>query len=606
MAMMRWVLAAAVLLGALALRPGAVGATDAVVSAPCGEAEFDAALAVVQSSGGGTITFDCDGAATITFTAQKEITSEVRIDGAGQITLSGGDATRHFWVYPGGRLSLERIVLADGHGTDGLAGAIFVEGGGTLHLTGSTLRGNRSEYAGAVYLHSAEQPASATITNSSLVENEAYDGSAGALYVEGGVRDSDLGASVTITDSLLADNVATGSGGAILIAGGYYDQASGGVVTVTNSELLRNTAGSSGGAIVVEGGSFDDSTGASLTVVASTLAGNSAESVGGAIYIDGGTFENSTGGAVEIRRSTLSGNRSFGAGGAIYAHGGRRDLARGGTLSLKNSTVSGNEATNRGGGLYVLGGTESGTSGGEVQILASTITANNSLGNLGDGLYIDPRAQAPQVTLRLSIVAENDTAAGGVDCQGPVLSNGRNLDSDNTCQLFRVHDVPGGEADLGPLADNGGPTLTHRPGANSDALDAGPETCMEIDQRELARPAGAACDIGAVEVQPVEPVTLCVDRFTGRVLAESSAGCDPAVTYEVVIPNAAPQTFCIDPFTAALTHAATGTCPPSRTPHVIPDDGDLLTCVHTFTGEHCVVSSHSQCSPVEEPFTIPA
>ncbi|MBE2238007.1 MAG: hypothetical protein IAE81_09475, partial [Caldilineaceae bacterium] len=55
---------------------------NAVVAAPCGEAEFIAALNTVQSSGGGTITFAC-GIASIPFTTFKNISSNVVIDGAG-------------------------------------------------------------------------------------------------------------------------------------------------------------------------------------------------------------------------------------------------------------------------------------------------------------------------------------------------------------------------------------------------------------------------------------------------------------------------------------------------------------------------------------------
>jgi len=56
---------------------------------------------------------------------------------------------------------------------------------------------------------------------------------------------------------------------------------------------------------------------------------------------------------------------------------------------------------------------------------------------------------------------------------------------------------------LGPLADNGGPTLTHMLLSGSPAIDAG--QCINgvtTDQRGLPRFQGTACDIGAVERQP--------------------------------------------------------------------------------------------------------
>ena len=61
---------------------------------------------------------------------------------------------------------------------------------------------------------------------------------------------------------------------------------------------------------------------------------------------------------------------------------------------------------------------------------------------------------------------------------------------------------------LGPLGDNGGPTLTHLPRLGSPALDQGSLACPPADQRGVARPQGAACDLGAVERQAAD-----VDMF---------------------------------------------------------------------------------------------
>jgi LPXTG-motif cell wall-anchored protein len=59
---------------------------------------------------------------------------------------------------------------------------------------------------------------------------------------------------------------------------------------------------------------------------------------------------------------------------------------------------------------------------------------------------------------------------------------------------------------LGPLQDNGGPTLTRLPLAGSPAIDAGDpafvaDAGLPGDQRGLARPSGGRVDIGATEVQ---------------------------------------------------------------------------------------------------------
>ena len=69
-----------------------------------------------------------------------------------------------------------------------------------------------------------------------------------------------------------------------------------------------------------------------------------------------------------------------------------------------------------------------------------------------------------------------------------------------------LFDLP---ANLGPLADNGGPTQTHDLLTGSAALDAGDAAFAgdpTTDQRGLPRVSNARIDIGAVEVQVQAPV----------------------------------------------------------------------------------------------------
>ena len=91
-----------------------------------------------------------------------------------------------------------------------------------------------------------------------------------------------------------------------------------------------------------------------------------------------------------------------------------------------------------------------------------------------------------------------------------VVSRGFNLDSGSTCGLTATGDLQNANALLGPLADNGGPTLTHLPGAGGAATDAGVSGGHETDQRGDARtvdqpakpnaPGSDGTDIGAVEL----------------------------------------------------------------------------------------------------------
>jgi hypothetical protein len=71
---------------------------------------------------------------------------------------------------------------------------------------------------------------------------------------------------------------------------------------------------------------------------------------------------------------------------------------------------------------------------------------------------------------------------------------------DNTCGL-----IGGSDPLLGPLQNNGGPTKTHALLPGSPAIDAGNDAVCAadpvngLDQRGVARPQGASCDIGAYE-----------------------------------------------------------------------------------------------------------
>jgi hypothetical protein len=100
-------------------------------------------------------------------------------------------------------------------------------------------------------------------------------------------------------------------------------------------------------------------------------------------------------------------------------------------------------------------------------------------------------------------LVDGDCAA---DFSAPTTSGGYNIESPNdTCGFdpegTDLVSVPGPV--LGPLQDNGGPTMTHEPG--SVAINRIPlEDCgVSTDQRGQPRPetGGSMCDVGSVEVQ---------------------------------------------------------------------------------------------------------
>jgi hypothetical protein len=212
------------------------------------------------------------------------------------------------------------------------------------------------------------------------------------------------------------------------------------------------------------------SSGATLSLENLTIANGSA--------VDGVGIFNA--GTLTVTNSTISGNSAIMIGGGIHNEG---------TLTVTNSTISGNDALS-GGGIHNEG----------------TLTVTNSTisGNSGGGIDHNHGT----LTLAHSILASN-----GRDCQAradftTVIDGGYNIVQDGSC----ISAPTSFEADplLGPLADNGGPTMTHALLPGSPAIDAIPQgisgcgTTIINDQRGVTRPQGSACDIGAYEVTPSE------------------------------------------------------------------------------------------------------
>ena len=132
--------------------------------------------------------------------------------------------------------------------------------------------------------------------------------------------------------------------------------------------------------------------------------------------------------------------------------------------------------------------------------MVNTTVAGNSAPSSGSGIRADTNG-----TYLLTNTIISSSGFGG-DCfgLGPFTSLGHNLDSDGTCGLAATGDLSGVNTLIGPLADNGGPTLTHALQFGSPAIDAGNNAlCSATDQRSAPRPAGAACDMGAYEANSI-------------------------------------------------------------------------------------------------------
>ena len=220
--------------------------------------------------------------------------------------------------------------------------------------------------------------------------------------------------------------------------------------------------------------------------------------------ISGGLGLANSGGDVTLDGVTVSGTSGF-SNAAVDNESG--------TMSILNSTISNNACL----GLIAQGLTS---------VSNTTISGNNDLGNDSGGVYVDgtlnldsvtvtnnrPRGinnQGGTVNIRNTIVAGNGTtgSSGGTpaDISGAFVSQGNNLIGTTAggTGFTQLSDKTNVAANLGALADNGGPTDTHALLTNSPALDAG-DTALTTDQRGKPRPAGSADDIGSVEVDPTQ------------------------------------------------------------------------------------------------------
>ncbi len=181
---------------------------------------------------------------------------------------------------------------------------------------------------------------------------------------------------------------------------------------------------------------------------------------------------------------------------ALDVAGGFRTL---GEVNVVNSTISGNTSTAwHGGAMFITDGVATVTN--------STVTGNNAPGGTTGGLFVGTfTAASATLNLHNTIVAAN----GDFGCflapfgAGAVALNslGNNVFTDGTCNPIGSDQVVG-DALLGPLADNGGPTLTYALLAGSPAIDAANDpACPATDQRGVVRPQGAGCDIGSFELE---------------------------------------------------------------------------------------------------------
>jgi hypothetical protein len=493
-------------------------------------------------SGGGTVTFAGDG--TITLASTITNVSDTVLDGSGhQVTISGNNAVRVFSVTTNVHFSVVNLTIAEG---TSLGGSAILNLGGIVNLNGVAISSNT---AASIVPNDTLSPAASggaifnrggiiNATNCSFTANSAQLSSSLNYYappVYGGAIRNEAG-QVNLRACAFLSNRAFGAAaspdntypGAPSQGGAVHNS---GTATLDLCTLTRNSAnGGGGGQQFNTGLSGQEGSGGAifnqgtLTVDRTTLCGNTATGAGGGAggtNMEGHGYGGASGGEAKgggicnlgslcITRSTLvsnvvaggwagpggpsaTGSFSDGGYGGYGGSGSGGALFSAGQASLVNCTVAFNAGRGGGGGAggYGVSGGAGGNGGygfggvdGTCNLTNCTLASNQGIPG--------PGGAGGQGSSGLGRSGTDGAAWGGMAC-GPMVNT-----------LIAWNTPPGGETfpdpKLGPLADNGGPTLTMALLPGSPAIDAGNTSLAPTtDQRGFPRPAGLAADIGAFE-----------------------------------------------------------------------------------------------------------
>ena len=408
----------------------------------------------------------------------------LRGTGRDRTVVSAEELDRVIDVLAGASVTIADLAITGGVAPDGAPGAAGTNPGGAgengggirsagkLELRDVAVRGNRAGRGGP--------GGNGDIT---------FPGGPGGFGGEGGgIYSSDI---LSVIRTRVADNRAGagGRGGSAFVganaerpggAGGGI--AATGPTTVTDSAIESNRAGTGGdggagvgvvfGGHAASGGRGGGIAVGSGSITGSTVTGNSSGAGGR--------------GGDGIQRGGDGG--AGGDGGGVHATG---VLTVTGTLFAGNATGDGGGGGNPGAvpmtvtGKGGPGGSGAGLVGADVVVASSTFVAG-TVGAGGPGgtpAGLDGFPGTTTAVRAVGTVTLARTIVAG-SCDGTVNDGGGNLGTDPTCQVPVAN----------PLLEASG-----MPGAGSPAIDAA-ASCPTVDLAGTARPQGAACDVGALEV----------------------------------------------------------------------------------------------------------
>jgi hypothetical protein len=350
-------------------------------------------------------------------------------------------------------------------------------------------------------------------------------------YAFGGCIDS-FG-NIALVNSRVSNCAANAQGIGIAYGGGIFTIGNVSMIGSTVSDNSASAQGpykTSGGGISTIGG---------LSMISSTITGNSVTSMadadGGGAYAYGNfsadlstisdnsahsTISHAYGGGLvtgfnaTVTQSTISGNRA--ASAAAWLAFNSQSPHGAPTIAVINSTISGNVAEHTFGGIFTRY---------PLALTNSTIAFNKAgdSSSAGAGLYSAAGlyATGAPLTLESSIIANNIISSTGApsDLGGPPtgtpITGHNNLITSGIAVVFPLGTLTACPK-LGPLADNGGLTLTHALLSTSPAIDTGNNSGGNFDDQRgtgYPRPFGAAADIGAYEWQGTLDDRIFVSRM---------------------------------------------------------------------------------------------
>ena len=325
------------------------------------------------------------------------------------------------------------------------------------------------------------------------VPSGSYSLASGELLVEQNLQIAGAGARTTVIEQSTA-----GSRVFDIHPNGFTP-----TVTISGLEMFlgsttsTSTNGNAGGNVLNEG---------TLTLSEDWITNG--ETTGGS-----GAGVANVGGTLTVTHSLVADNLSFASSGAGGTAGGIDNFATRDTtarLMVDNSTFVNNTAA---GGVGAIWSRCTVCTASSTTVTNSTITSNDggtAATNAG-GLVV---GTGSTISVLDSIVASNTVSSGATasNCSGGALitSLGHNIETGPDCGFKSTGDLQNTDPQFltGGVSDSGGNTDTVALAVTSPAVDAVPTNasgCSGTDQRDLGRPQGSGCDIGAYEqFEPVE------------------------------------------------------------------------------------------------------